>query len=300
MSQPLISQQPAVIAPSVASRAFPKRRHWIWALIRNQTAVVSGVAVIAIGIITLLSPVLALHSPLQLDVTHKLAAPSISYPMGTDQFGRDVSARILYGGRLSMVIGLSVTALSTLMGLVLGLASGYYRRLDNPIMRVMDALMAFPSILFAIVIMGVLGPKTINVIIALTIVSAPRIARVVRGAVLVAREEVYVEAARAAGARDTRIIARHVLPNIVSPIIMQASYTFASAILAEAALSFIGVGAPPQVPTLGNILSEGRLVVSQAPWITIFPGVAIVVIVLGANLFGDGLRDALDPRMRGE
>ncbi len=300
MSRPISAPRADVATPVGATRAIATRRHWSLSLLRNRTAVFSGIVVVVVLILSLLAPVIGPYDPLTLDVLNKLAAPSLGHPMGTDQFGRDVFSRVLHGTRLSMVIGLSVTVLSTLAGVILGLASGYHRRLDGPIMRVMDALMAFPSILFAIVIMGVLGPKTVNVIVALTIVSIPRIARIVRSAVLVAREEVYVEAARATGAKDTRVIVRHIFPNIVSPVIMQASYTFASAILAEASLSFIGVGAPPQVPTLGNILSEGRLVVAQASWITIFPGIVIVVIVLGANLFGDGLRDALDPRMRGD
>jgi peptide/nickel transport system permease protein len=185
-----------------------------------------------------------------------------------------------------------------MLGLVVGLASGYFRRLDSVLMRVMDAMMAFPSIIFAIVLMGVLGPSIRNVIIALTLVFGPRIARVARSTVLVARQEIYVEAARASGSSDTRIIARHILPNIVSPLITQASYIFALAVLAEAALSFVGVGGAPDIPSWGNMLSEGQLVARQAWWISVFPGLAIVCVVFGANLLGDGLRDALDPRLR--
>ncbi len=276
------------------------RRHWIWTLFENQTAVVGVTIVIFFSIVAILAPVLAPHNPLDLDVLHKLRGPSRSDPFGTDQFGRDVLSRVIYGARLSMGVGGTVGVSSIVIGLILGLLSGYYNRLDSIIMRVMDALMAFPSIIFAIVLMGILGPSIGNVMLALTVVFVPRIARVARSSVLIVREEVYVEAVRSTGASDWRIMLRHVFPNILSPLITQASYIFALAVLAEASLSFVGVGASPEVPSWGNMLSEGQIVVRQAPWITIFPGVAIVLVVFGANLFGDGLRDALDPRLRGD
>ncbi len=276
------------------------RRHWIWTLFENQTAVVGVTIVLFFSIVAILAPVLAPHNPLDLDVLHKLRGPSRADPLGTDQFGRDVLSRVIYGARLSMGVGGSVGISSIVIGLILGLVSGYYKRLDSIIMRVMDALMAFPSIIFAIVLMGILGPSIGNVILALTVVFVPRIARVARSSVLIVREEIYVEAVRSTGASDWRIMLRHVFPNILSPLITQASYIFALAVLAEASLSFVGVGASPEVPSWGNMLSEGQIVVRQAPWITIFPGVAIVLVVFGANLFGDGLRDALDPRLRGD
>jgi peptide/nickel transport system permease protein len=279
---------------------LPRRRHWFWTLAENRTAVVGAIVVLLFLLVAILAPVLAPKEPRRLDVLNSLENPSREWPLGTDQFGRDVASRLIYGARLSMGVGVSVGIAAIVCGMILGVASGYYRRLDSPIMRVMDALMAFPSIIFAIVLMGILGPSIRNVIIALTVVFAPRVARVARSSVLVAREEMYVEAARAVGANDRRIMFRHIFPNIVSPLITQASYIFALAVLAEAALSFVGVGASPDIPSWGNMLSEGQIVVRQAPWITIFPGVAIVLVVFGANLFGDGLRDALDPRLRGD
>lgn len=289
----------AATQPNVLDRKR-KRRHWTWTLFQNRTAVMGAGLVFAFVIIALLAPVIAPRDPLELDVLNKLAAPSEEFPLGSDQFGRDVAARLVYGARLSMGVGLSVGVLAIVIGLVFGLLSGYYRRLDSVIMRVMDALMSFPSIIFAIVLMGILGASIQNVIIALTIVFGPRVARVARSSVLVSRQEVYVEAARASGASDSRIIARHIFPNIVSPLITQASYIFALAVLAEASLSFVGVGGSPDLPSWGNMLSEGQIVARQAWWISVFPGLAIVLVVFGANLFGDGLRDALDPRLRGD
>lgn len=294
-----VAAQPAAgTASTVAFADVRRHRHWSRTLLRNRTAVFGAGMVILFTLIALLAPVIAPSDPLELNVRNKLVAPSRDFPLGTDQFGRDVLSRVVYGARLSLGVGLTVGAAAMVLGLVVGLASGYFRRLDSVLMRIMDAMMAFPSIIFAIVLMGVLGPSIRNVIIALTLVFGPRIARVARSTVLVARQEVYVEAARASGSSDTRIIARHILPNIVSPLITQASYIFALAVLAEAALSFVGVGGAPDIPSWGNMLSEGQLVARQAWWISVFPGLAIVCVVFGANLLGDGLRDALDPRLR--
>lgn len=276
------------------------RKHWTWTLFQNRAAVSGAIVILIFVTIALIAPLIAPYDPLTLDVLNKLLPPSREHLMGTDQFGRDIASRLIYGARLSMGVGVAVGVLSVFGGLVLGLLSGYYSRLDSIIMRIMDALMSFPSLIFAIVLMGILGPSIRNVMIALTIVFGPRVARVARSSVLVGRQEVYVEAARASGASDSRIIARHILPNIVSPLITQASYIFALAVLAEAALSFVGVGGSPDIPSWGNMLSEGQIVLRQAWWISIFPGLAIVLVVFGANLFGDGLRDALDPRLRGD
>jgi peptide/nickel transport system permease protein len=296
-----VTLKPTATPPDVAnsSQARRKHRHWIWLLFQNRTAVVGALFVLVFFLIALAAPLISPRDPLKLDVRNSLEAPSVEFPLGSDQFGRDVASRVFYGARLSLGVGMSVGLFSIAIGLFLGLISGYYRRLDAVIMRVMDALMAFPSIIFAIVLMGILGPSVQNVIIALTIVFSPRVARVARSSVLVAREEMYIEAARAIGSSDSRILTRHIFPNIVSPLITQASYIFALAVLAEAALSFVGVGGNPQWPSWGNMLAEGQIVVRQAWWITIFPGLAIVLVVFGANLFGDGLRDALDPRLRG-
>ena len=299
MSEKVIESAPRtdVLSESIRVRS---RRHWVWTLFENRTAVVGAIIVFVFFMVALAAPVLAPHDPLGLDVLNKLQGPSAANPLGTDQFGRDVLSRVIYGARLSMGVGLSVGIVSVVIGLSIGLCAGFYKRVDSILMRVMDALMAFPSIILAIVLMGILGPSINNIILALTIVFVPRIARIARSSVLVVREEVYVEAARSTGASDKRLMFRHVLPNILSPLITQASYTFALAVLAEAALSFVGVGPSPEIPSWGNMLSEGQIVVRQAPWITIFPGLAIVLVVFGANLFGDGLRDALDPRLRGD
>lgn len=296
-----VAAVPATATNAATPAAFAevrRHRHWSRTLLKNRTALLGAALVILFTLVAIFAPLIAPSDPLDLNVRSKLLRPSGEHLLGTDQFGRDVLSRVVYGARLSMGVGLTVGVLAMLLGLVVGLASGYFRRLDSVLMRIMDAMMAFPSIIFAIVLMGVLGPSIRNVIIALTLVFGPRIARVARSTVLVARQEIYVEAARAAGSSDTRIIARHILPNIVSPLITQASYIFALAVLAEAALSFVGVGGAPDIPSWGNMLSEGQLVARQAWWISVFPGLAIVCVVFGANLLGDGLRDALDPRLR--
>jgi peptide/nickel transport system permease protein len=243
--------------------------------------------------------VLAPWDPLALDVKSRLRAPGAGHWLGTDDVGRDVLSRVIHGARISIVVGGLVALAAVTSGLLIGLAAGYYRGLDNVLMRIMDGLMAFPSIILAIAMMASLGSSLRNVVVALAVVYAPRIARIVRGSVLVVRELPYVEAARALGSADRAILGRHVLPNCLSPVIVQATFIFALAVLGEAALSFLGVGAPPAVPSWGNILAEGRLYIQQAPWLTLAPGVAIMAAIVGLNLFGDGLRDLLDPRLRG-
>jgi peptide/nickel transport system permease protein len=245
-----------------------------------------------------LAPLIAV-SPTRMDVAARLTAPGAAHWFGTDDMGRDVWSRLTHGARLSLLVGLAVVGLAFAAGLVAGLLAGYFRRLDNPIMRVMDGLMAFPAIILAIALMASLGPSVANVIVALGVVYSPRVARVVRGSVLVVRETAYVEAARALGVSDLTLIRRHVVPNILSPVVVQASFVFAAAVLTEAALSFLGVGVPPYVPSWGNSLAEGRLYLQQAPWLVLCPGAAIMVTVLGLNLVGDAVRDVLDPRIRG-
>lgn len=270
-------------------------------LARRHGGIVLGAGLIAvIAGVSLAAPLLARHSPLVLDVTNRLRAPSAEFPLGTDYVGRDLFARVLSGGILSLGVGAGVVLLTTIPGTVLGLTAGMMPRSDGWIMRTMDALLALPAILLAIAIMAALGPSVTNVIVALAVAGLPRMVRLVRGSVLVTRSAGYVEAARALGVGEAVIMGRHVLPNVVSPIIVQATYTFSTAILSEAALSFLGVGAPPEVPSWGSILAEGRALLAQAPWMTLFPGAAIVLAVLGANLLGDGLRDLLDPQLRGE
>ena len=278
-----------------------RRGQSLWAialrrLLKNPSFLTGAVIVALMGIVAAFAPVIAPYDPLEIRAIERLKAPQFANLLGTDNFGRDVFSRVVYGARISLQVGLLVVALTTVAGAILGVLAGYYSRLDNPLMRVMDALMAFPAILLAMAITAALGPSLLNVVVALSVVYVPRTARVVRGSVLALREQPFVEAARAVGSSDPRIIGLHVLPNCLSPILVQATFVFAYAILAEAGLSFIGAGTPPPTPSWGNILSEGRAFMRDAPWVTVFPGLAIAMTVLGLNLLGDALRDALDPR----
>ena len=276
-------------------RTMPR---WLVLLSRRKITLIGAVIMVAIGALALLAPFVA-GDPERMDVAARLIRPSPGHWFGTDDVGRDVLSRVVYGARLSLLVGSAVVALSFVLGVSAGVVAGYFRALDNVVMRVMDGLMAFPAIILAIALMASLGPSVTNVIVAIGIVYAPRVARVVRGSVLVIRETSYVEAGRALGASDVWLIGRHILPNCLSPVIVQGSFVFAAAVLTEAALSFLGVGVPPYVPSWGNILSEGRLYLQQAPWLVLYPGMAIMLTILGLNLFGDGLRDLLDPKIRG-
>lgn len=249
-------------------------------------------------LLALLAPVLATHDPLEIDMLNRLEPPSATHWMGTDENGRDVYSRVIHGSRVSIAVGFSVVLTTTLLGALVGLTSGYYNTADKILMRFIDAFMSFPSILLAIAVMAALGASPRNVVIALTITYMPLTARVVRGRVLSIREETYIESARALGFGDTRIISRYVLPNCLAPLVVQATFVLALAIIAEAGLSFIGAGTPPPTPSWGNILSDGRQFMRQAEWMTIFPGLFIMFSVLSLNILGDGLRDALDPRLK--
>ncbi len=271
-----------------------------WRELRRRKLGMAGVFVLlVITAAALAAPVLATFPPKKLAVPDRLSAPSRAHFFGTDHLGRDVFSRILYGGRTSLWVGGLVALASALFGLMLGLTSGYFPRLDAVLMRIMDGMMAFPAILLALAIVAATGPSATNVVIALTLVYTPRIARVARAAVLTVRHLEYVQAIEALGGRAGRILVRHIFPNTLAPVLVQVSITFAYAILAEAGLSFLGVGPSPLEPTWGNILAEGRQYLQNAPWITLFPGLAISLTVLGINLLGDALRDALDPRLRG-
>lgn len=236
--------------------------------------------------------------PQRLSMRNKFLPPGETWVFGTDNFGRSLWSRVVWGAQLSMIIGASVVALNAVFGTLIGALAGYFKRLDNALMRVNDALMAFPAILLAIAVTSVLGPSTLNVILALSIVYIPRTARIVRSSVIVLREMEYVQAAVAAGAGHWRILRHHILPNAMAPMIVQLSFLFAYAVLSEATLSFLGVGAVPPTPTWGNIMAEGRDFMREAPWIITIPGVMLMITVMGLNLLGDGLRDVLDPRLR--
>jgi len=286
-----------------AEKTVSPREEAAWAqtlrLLMRRRIVVVGIALVAAAfLLALLAPLLTRHNPMELEIAARLRAPSRVNLFGTDSFGRDVFSRVVYGARLSILVGAMSVSVAAVGGGLIGLLAGYYPRLDGILMRVMDGIMAFPNIVLAIALMASLGPSVLNVIVSLGFVYMPRVARVVRSGVLVVRESLHVEAARALGAGDARILRLNILPNCFSPIIVQATFVFAYAVLGEAALSFLGVGVPPYISSWGNILSEGRQFITQAPWITMFPGAAIMLTVLGLNVVGDGLRDAFDPRMR--
>ena len=267
---------------------------WLVALVRRKTTLAGALVMLVIAAVGALAPLLA-GDPAHMDVAGRLAAPGRAHWFGTDDVGRDVWSRVVYGARLSSLVGLAVVALSFVVGVACGLVAGYYRRLDNLVMRVMDGLMAFPAIVLAIALMAALGPSVVNVIVAIAVVYSPRVARVVRGSVLVIRETSYVEAARALGASDLTLIGRHVLPNCLSPIIVTGSLTVATAILIESALSFLGLG-DPNVMSWGFMIGAGRTFLRTAWWLCTIPGMAILLTVLAINLVGDGLRDLLNVR----
>ncbi len=266
-------------------------------LLSNRSFTIGAALVGLVLLLALLAGYIAPFDPLKGNFRARMMAPNPQHWMGTDQFGRDILSRVLHGARISLQIGFLVALITAASGVLIGATSGYFRRLDGPIMRLMDAFMAFPSIILAIAISSVLGASVVNVVIALSIAATPHTARIVRASVMVVREMEFVEAARALGAGHTRILLRHILANAMAPLMVRMTYVFAVAILNEAVLSFIGVGPPPPAPTFGAIIANGRDFIVAAPWITVAPGLAILVSVLGLNLLGDGLRDVLDPRM---
>lgn len=266
----------------------------------NRLLVIGTVIVLLLIILSLLGPSLMSYDPYEMKVTERLQAPSGEHLLGTDEYGRDLLTRIVYGAQVSMGVGLAVTVISSILGLIIGLYASFYSVLDHILMRICDGLMAIPGILLAIALMAALGPSPTNVIIALTIVFTPSIARIVRSSALVIREQTYIEAMLAQGASNSRIIWFHIMPNTISPLIVQATFVFAETIISEAALSFLGAGIPAPDPSWGNILQAGKLVIYKAWWMVVFPGLVIVISVLGLNFLGDGLRDFLDPHNSGK
>ena len=273
-------------------------RPWVASLKTNRFALVAGIVVLLLVLMAVLAPWIVPKDPKFIDPSIRLLPPGPGHRFGTDDFGRDVLSRVIYGARVSLLIGAAVTLFSAVIGSVLGLLSGYYPRFDSPIMRLMDGMMAFPSILLAIAIMASLGPSTRNVFIALTVVYVPTIARLVRGSTLVLKQQPFVESARCVGMRDHSILAKYVFPNSLSPLIVQCTFVLAFAIISEASLSFLGAGVPPDEPSWGNMLRDGQKLIQRAWWMAIFPGIFLVITVLAFNILGDGLRDALDPRSR--
>ena len=265
-------------------------------VLRHPTIVI-GIALLAVMILlAIFAPYVGTQDPAQLSTSKRMASPSAQFWFGTDMFGRDVYSRVIYGARVSLLVGLSVAILSTAVGLLIGLVSGFIRPLDAILMRIMDGVMSIPSILLAIALMALTRGSVGNVIIAITVAEFPRVARLVRGLVLGLREQPFIEAAIAAGSATWKLIYRHVLPNTVAPLIVQATYICAAAMIVEAVLSFIGAGTPPTTPSWGNIMSEGRAIWQIKFTVVLFPAIFLSITVLAVNLLGDGLRDALDPR----
>ena len=265
-------------------------------MVRNRSVFWGGLLLLVMVLIGVFGPLLT-SDPIALNPMKRLKPPSDELLFGSDFLGRDIFARVVYGARVSLVVGLAVAAISVTIGLFFGMIAGYIRVLDEIIMRVMDGLMAIPAILLAIALISLSGATLMTVIIAITIPEIPRVVRLVRSVVLTVRDEPYVEAAIAAGSRLPLILRRHILPNTIAPLIVQATYICGSAMLTESILGFLGAGIPPEIPSWGNIMSEGRTYFQISPWIIFFPGLALGITVLAVNVVGDGLRDTLDPRL---
>lgn len=282
--------------PSVEAQRQGRAVRWFS---RSRSALIGlGIVGVFTGI-AVLAPMVAPYDPLAQNLMNRSQPPSQDHPLGTDRLGRDTLTRIIYGSRLSLSVSVGAVAFGLISGTAVGLFSGYFRqRLDTVIMRVVDVMLAFPMYLLAILIMAILGPSATNTALAIGIASLPRFARLVRGEVLAHREAMYVDAARAIGASDARIMAVHILPNIMNPVIVTSSLLIGTAILVEASLSFLGLGLPPPTPAWGLMVNDGLAAIRSTPWVSIFPGMAITVAVLGFNLLGDGLRDLFDPRLR--
>jgi ABC-type dipeptide/oligopeptide/nickel transport system permease subunit len=265
--------------------------------LKHRLALAGLGLILALILLALSARQVAPHDPLRQDLPHALARPSIEFPLGTDEFGRCILSRILFGARLSLLVGVIATAIGATAGILSGLAAGYFPRLDAPVMRTMDVLLAFPSILLAIAIVAALGPSLGNVMIAVGVRSIPSFARLARSMVLSLKELDFVQGAAALGASHARVLFRHILPNSVSPLLVFSSMQVATAILLAAILSFLGLGVQPPTPEWGKMVSDGRAYLLEAPHVSLFPGLAIFIAVMGFNCLGDGLRDALDPRV---
>lgn len=295
------SEQP--VQKKVTPPTKPKQsRLWVDSLMRiikSKTALIGLIIILFLLVVAVFAPQIATHDPTRGDILERYLPPSSDYYLGTDELGRDIYSRIVYGTRISIQIGVIAVGISMILGVIIGGVAGFFGRwIDMIFMRFIDILMAFPGILLAIAMVAILGPGLTNAMIAVGIVGVPQFARIVRSTVLSVKETEYIEAARANGVRNFRILFRHVLPNCLAPIIVQATLGVGTAILEAAGLSFLGLGAQPPTPEWGAMLSDGRAALQSAPWVITFPGIAIFLFVLGFNLFGDGLRDALDPRLK--
>jgi peptide/nickel transport system permease protein len=273
-------------------------RLFLRSLVKRKIALTGSGVVLLILVLALFSPLIATHDPMGLNTAERLQGPSSAHWFGTDHFGRDLFSRIVYGARLTLIGGMGVVLYSIVFGVLIGVLSGYYRQFGFVVMRLVDVVMSFPALLLALAFIAILGPGLANVIIAVGLNFLTRTARIIFGLTLKLKEEVFVEAIRSIGASNARILMRHILPNLMSPLIVQATFTFAFSLLQIASLDFLGVGVPPQIPSWGNMISEGRIYITRAPGVLLFPGVFIVLTVLAFNLVGDVLRDNLDPRFR--
>ena len=263
---------------------------------RHGMLLAGSALLVTVALVSIFASLIATHDPQAMNPIERLRAPSLVHFFGTDSYGRDVFSRAVYGGRVSLVVGLGVAALSTLFGVAIGVCGGFYRRADAVIMRITDGIMSIPGILLAIALVTINKPGTLTLVVAIAVPEIPRVVRLVRSVVLTIREQTYVEAAIAVGTPPLRLLLRHVLPNALAPIIVQATFICAVAIIIEASLSFLGIGTPPEVPSWGNLIAGGRNFIRTAPWIIIYPGALLGLTVLSINLLGDGLRDMLDPR----
>jgi peptide/nickel transport system permease protein len=288
----------AIAGTSAAVRARGPTAIMMRKLFGRRLVLVGAAILIVVALAAILAPWITPYDPMALRILDRLQGPRAAHWFGTDELGRDVFSRVVFGARYSLMIGALVVLISMICGVLLGLAAGFFRSLDGPIMRVVDAMMSFPDILLAIALVAVLGASMANVTLALAIVYTPRVARVVRASTLVVRELLFIEAARALGVSTWRILFIHILHNITSPILVQATFIFAYAVLAEAGLSFLGVGVPPELPTWGTMIASGQQFAHQAIWLVLFPGVAIVLSALSLQMVGDGFRDLLDPKLR--
>lgn len=282
------------------TRPFISQRQRVWrTFLRNRAAVLGLFLTIIVTLGAIAAPLIAPHDPLEQSAKNRLAAPSEMYPLGRDTFGRDVLSRIVYAGRVSILVGVTSILLGGVIGTLLGLIAGYSGgKIENAIMRFIDILMAFPSLLLGLTVLAVLGPGLEKMIVAIGIMFSPGFARVVHGATLSVKAHEFVEAARCVGATQARILRLHILPNILGEVVVLGSLWTASAIRVEASLSFIGLGVAPPTPTWGNMIRDGTPHLMNAPWLSVFPGLAILITVLAFNLLGDGLRDVLDPRLQ--
>ena len=287
----------AAIALDLPRSTSPTWRRLKDALRRHPTAIVGALVLLIMILIAIFAPWLGTIDPQAVSPIRRLKPPSAEFWFGSDMLGRDVYSRVLYGARVSLLVGLAVAFFSTLVGLAIGLVTGYIRWLDAIVMRIMDGLMAIPSVLLALALMALTTASIQNVVLAITLAEVPRVVRLVRSLVMSLREQPYVEAALAAGTTLPRILLRHILPNTVAPLLVQATYVCASAMITEAILSFIGAGTPPNIPSWGNIMAEARSLFQIAGYLILFPGIFLSLTVLAVNLLGDGMRDALDPRL---